>query len=147
MAISTGTGAVSDEVDEPEGPGLRRAVAGWWRRRPRATVAAVLALAIGVAWAAWMAVRFGDREVTWQVYGYRVESATSTTVTVLVTRDPGTDTAVCRVRALDRSFGEVGSVEIDVAPSRSRTVRVVVDVPTTRLAVTGTVDECVVPRR
>ncbi|MFN8076697.1 MAG: DUF4307 domain-containing protein [Kineosporiaceae bacterium] len=135
------------DVEEPEGPGARATLGLWWRRRPRSVVAALVGLTCGVAWAAWMAVRLGDPDVTWQVYGYRVVSESSTRVTLLVSRDPGTPEAVCRVRALDASFGEVGSLEVRVPPATTRTVRLTVDVPTTRLAVTGTVEDCVVPQR
>jgi len=142
-----GSTAPDDEAEAEHSDGILTAVRGWWRARPGVVVAVVAALAAGVAWSAYAAMRFGTPEVTWDVYGYNVVSDQRTTVTILVHRTPGTPTAVCRVRALDKGFAEVGSLEVEIPESSSRTVRLTVDIPTTRLAVTGTVDTCVVPSR
>ena len=55
--------------------------------------------------------------------------------------DPGT-TALCLVRAQDRTVAEVGSALVRVGPSRDRTLRVSFVLPTTARAVIGDVTRC-----
>lgn len=113
------------------------------RPGPRATLALVVAaLALAAGWAAWSAWSDTDRRIGWTDIAYRVPDDATTVVTFEVNRDPGT-TVVCTVRALNRSFAEVGLVDVTVPPSDSRSSRAEVEVPTSERAVSGTVKGCV----
>ena len=118
-------------------------------RRRAGRTAVLVAVAVGVLgtlWAAWVAFST-ERPVTWTDIGYQVVDSGTTRVTFDVTFTGATapDTvAVCTVRALDRSFGVVGQVDVTMAPAGRRTVRSTVVVPTSQLAVTGLVRDCAV---
>ena len=103
---------------------------------------AVGAIALAVVAVAWIA--FVTRQpVSWQDAAFKVNGDTSTTVTFDVTMAAG-KRAVCTVRALNSRFTEVGAVDVGVGPSSENTIRTRVRVPTSELAVTGTVKACVV---
>ena len=116
------------------------------RPRPRlsvgARIAVVLALAAGVAIAAWFTIVDTQREpVTFVDVGFSVESPEEVRVTFDVSMPPGTE-AVCTVTALSRNFAEVGAVDVEVGPESGRTTRQTVTIATTELATTGVVDHC-----
>lgn len=103
-------------------------------------ITAVFAGAV-VAFAAWAAIANAD-PVTYRDVSYRVEGPSSTVAVFDVSMEPGT-TAVCTVRALSSSHAEVGLLDVEVGPSTARTIRVTGRIPTSELAVTGTVKACV----
>lgn len=116
------------------------------RPRPKLTVGArvavTLALAAGVAIAAWFTIVDTQRDpVTFTDVGFSVTSAEAVEVTFDVSMPPGTE-AVCTVTALSQSFAEVGAVDVEVGPDSARTARHTVTIATTELATTGVVDNC-----
>ena len=104
-----------------------------------AVVLAVLAAVV----IAWLGVSTLRDPVQWQDVGFSITGPESIDVTFQVTKDPGA-TARCQVRALSRSFAEVGVRSVDVGPSADRAQRVTVRIATSELAVTGTVGRCTV---
>ena len=139
------------------GPGSRQAAAlsagdDPWdesddvRPRPKlsvgARIAVILALAAGVALAAWFTIVDTQRDpVTFTDVGFSVSSAEAVEVTFDVSMPPGTE-AVCTVTALSRNYAEVGAVDVEVGPDTARTARHTVTIATTELATTGIVDHC-----
>jgi hypothetical protein len=121
------------------GTGPRR-----WRARAWALLAAA-ALCAGVAWAAWVAWSGAEDKAAWTDIGFTVVDDGTTHVTFEVSRRPG-KVVVCTVRALNVGFAEVGQVDVTVAPSDRRTTRAEATIPTSELAVSGTVKDCAVPR-
>ncbi|WP_253872108.1 DUF4307 domain-containing protein [Promicromonospora umidemergens] len=116
------------------------------RPRPKlsvgARIAVVLALAAGVAIAAWFTIVDTQRDpVTFADVGFSVTSTEAVDVTFDVSMPPGTE-AVCTVTALSQSFAEVGAVDVEVGPDSARTARHRVTIATTELATTGVVDHC-----
>lgn len=116
------------------------------RPRPKlsvgARIAVALALAAGVALAAWFTIVDTQRDpVTFTDVGFSVTSAEAVDVTFDVSMPPGTE-AVCTVTALSKNFAEVGAVDVEVGPESERTTRHSVTVATTELATTGLVDRC-----
>jgi hypothetical protein len=116
------------------------------RPRPKlsvgARIAVALALAAGVAIAAWFTIVDAQRDpVTFADVGFSVVSAEEVDVTFDVSMPPGTE-AVCTVTALSKNFAEVGAVDVEVGPEAARTTRHTVNIATTELATTGIVDHC-----
>lgn len=116
------------------------------RPRPKlsvgARIAVALALAAGVAIAAWFTIVDTQRDpVTFTDVGFSVVSVEEVEVTFDVSMPPGTE-AVCTVTALSRSFAEVGAVDVEVGADAARTTRHTVTIATTELATTGVVDHC-----
>jgi len=116
------------------------------RPRPKlsvgARVAVALALAAGVAIAAWFTIVDTQRDpVTFADVGFSVVSPEEVEVTFDVSMPPGTE-AVCTVTALSKNFAEVGAVDVEVAADPARTTRHTVTIATTELATTGVVDHC-----
>ncbi|MFD2793305.1 DUF4307 domain-containing protein [Promicromonospora vindobonensis] len=116
------------------------------RPRPKlsvgARIAVALALAAGVALAAWFTIVDTQRDpVTFTDVGFSVTSAEAVDVTFDVSMPPGTE-AVCTVTALSKSYAEVGAVDVEVGPDSARTTRHTVTIATTELATTGVVDSC-----
>ncbi|WP_318842864.1 DUF4307 domain-containing protein [Myceligenerans pegani] len=114
--------------------------------RPRlstgARIAIGAALAAGVAGAAWFAWSDAQRNpVSFRDIGFSVESAEQVSVTFDVMMPPGT-TAVCTITALDPSYAEVGSLDVEVGPGERDAIRVTAEVRTTQEATTGVVDHC-----
>lgn len=108
-------------------------------RRPL-MVAVGLAVLVGVAVVAFLAVGALRDPVQWKDVGFTVRDAGRVDVTFEVTKDPGS-TATCRVQALSQSYGEVGVATVEVGPG-ARTQRVTTSVPTAELAVSATVAGC-----
>lgn len=107
-----------------------------------ARIAIVGALAVGVAGAAWFAWDDAQRNpVSYREIGFSIENAELITVTFDVTMPPGT-AAVCSLTALSPNYAEVGSLEVQVAPSADDSQRVTARVRTTSEATTGVVDDC-----
>jgi len=117
------------------------------RPRPKlsvgARIAVALALAAGVAIAAWFTIADTRSDpVTFADVGFSVVGPEAVDVTFDVSMPPGT-AAVCTVTALSRNFAEVGAVDVEVGPDTARTTRHTVTIATTELATTGVVDHCV----
>jgi hypothetical protein len=107
-----------------------------------ARIAVALALAAGVAIAAWFTIVDTQRDpVTFTDVGFYVVSPEEVEVTFDVSMPPETE-AVCTVTALSPSFAEVGAIDVEVGPDAARTTRHTVTVATTELATTGVVDHC-----
>ena len=106
----------------------------WW-------VIGTLGVAAGVALVVWLSLANTLGKVTWTDTGYKVLDDRSVRVEFDVHRSPG-QAATCTVRALDKGFGVVGALEVDVAAGPQRSVHQVVTVRTTSRAVTGTVQRC-----
>jgi hypothetical protein len=116
------------------------------RPRPKlsvgARIAVALALAAGVAGAAWFTIVDTQRDpVAFTDVGFSVTSAEAVEVTFDVSMPPGTE-AVCTVTALSKNFAEVGAIDVTVGPDEARTSRQTVTIATTELATTGIVDHC-----
>jgi len=116
------------------------------RPRPKlsvgARIAVAVALAAGVAGAAWFTIVDTQRDpVTYTDVAFSVVSPEQVDVTFDVSMPPGTE-AVCTVTALSTSFAEVGAVDVEVGPEDTRTTRHTVTIATTELATTGVVDHC-----
>ncbi|GAB4086765.1 hypothetical protein GCM10028784_33950 [Myceligenerans cantabricum] len=108
----------------------------------RARVAIGLALAAGVAVAAWFAWSDAQRNpVSFRDIGFSIESAEQATITFDVMMPPGT-AAVCTLTALSPSYAEVGSLDVEVGPSGRDTIRATADISTTQEATTAVVDHC-----
>ena len=106
----------------------------WW-------VVGAIGVTVGVVLATWLALANSVGRVTWTDTGYRVVDDRSVRVDFDVHRDPE-QPVTCRVEALDRSFGVVGVLEVDVPASSQRSVHQQVVVRTAARAVTGTVKNC-----
>ena len=113
------------------------------RRRPAWLVpAAVVALlaAVVIVWLGTSALR---DPVQWQDVGFSIAGPERIDVTFEVTKDAAA-TVRCDVTALSRSFAQVGIASVELGPATDRVQRVTLPVATAELAVTGTVDACVV---
>jgi len=125
-----------DPWDESDGIGPRP------RLSVGARIAVWAALAAAVAVAAWFTVVDTQRDpVSFVDVGFSVTGPEEVEVTFDVSMPPGTG-AVCTITALNRSFAEVGALDVEVAPQEARTTRHTATVATTELATTGVVDHC-----
>jgi hypothetical protein len=106
-------------------------------RRAGLVVLVLAALAV----LAWVGIHTLRDPVQWRDVAYHVNDATSVDVTFDVTKSPSAS-ATCRIHALSQSFAEVGVADVAVGPGTTSTQRLTVHVPTSELAVTGTVATC-----
>ena len=106
-------------------------------------VAATIGILLGCALAVWFGLASTVGHPNWTVQGYRVVDDRTVDVTYLVSRPTGRD-VTCVVRAMDRSFGTVGLVEVLVPASDSTSVQRTTRVRTTARAVTGVVKSCTI---
>ena len=106
----------------------------WW-------VIGVVGVTIGSALAIWLALANSLGKVTWVDTGYSVLDDRTVRVEFDVHRRPGT-AVTCHVEALDKTFGVVGVLEVDVPVDDERAVHQEVQVRTASRAVTGTVKSC-----
>ncbi|HEX5331897.1 MAG TPA: DUF4307 domain-containing protein [Cellulomonas sp.] len=113
------------------------------RRRPAWLVPAAVATLLAAVVIAWLGTSALRDPVQWQDVGFSIAGPERIDVTFEVTKDPAA-TVRCDVTALSRSFTEVGIGSVELGPSADRVQRVTVQVATAELAVTGTVDTCVV---
>lgn len=126
-----------DDELEPEDGGRGRS-----RLSRRALVAVWAAIALAAAAAGYLAwSQYAANPVTADVVSFRVLDAERVEVDLQVSMPPGT-TAVCTVEALSESYAQVGTLEVPVGPSESRTSRYGVTVRTSQLATTGVVEGC-----
>ncbi|PZR54295.1 DUF4307 domain-containing protein [Xylanimonas oleitrophica] len=130
-------GTPGGEALEPDdgghrGPGLSRG----------AKAAAAAAIAVAVAAVAWIAAsQHQQNPVTGDVVSYRVVSAEEVEIDFQVSMPVGT-TAVCTVEAMSSSFAQVGTMDVEVGPSETRTSRYSVTLRTSQQADTGVVEGC-----
>jgi hypothetical protein len=108
--------------------------AKWW-------VVAGIGILLGCAMAVWFGLASTVGKPSWTVQGYHVIDDRTVDVTYLVSRPIGRD-VTCVVRAMDRSFGTVGLVEVHVPGSDATSVKRTTRVRTTTRAVTGVVKSC-----
>jgi hypothetical protein len=106
----------------------------WW-------VVGVIGCAVGVALAVWLGLANSLGQITPTVTGYKVLDDRSVRVDFDVNRSPGQG-VVCTVRALDRTFGVVGVLNVTVPATSERDVHQRVVVKTASRAVTGEVESC-----
>lgn len=132
MSHDSATGPLADRYGRPPAPLTRRT----W-----ALVAVGGALVV-VAVLAWLGTGVLRDPVRWQDYGFQVEP-TQVVMTFEVTKDPEA-TVECRLLALNQSAAEVGFRTVQVGPAGTSVVRLTENVSTAELAVTGTVESCVV---
>ncbi|WP_418276123.1 DUF4307 domain-containing protein [Isoptericola jiangsuensis] len=105
-------------------------------------VAIGVALAVAVGLVAWYTfLQQLAQPVTHDMIGFDVRGAESIDVTFQVHMPPGT-TAVCTVEALSPSYAQVGTVDVEVGPSETRTTVYEVPVGTSQTATTGVVAGC-----
>lgn len=117
-----------------------------WSRR-RALAAAGVALAVAVAWLAWVAVRTGSPEISWQDVGFRVLSDGAAQVTFDVTfaaRVAPARTAVCTLQAQNVLHTEVGRLDVAVGPAADRRQRITRRLATSEQATSARVETCAV---
>ncbi|MGV8978176.1 MAG: DUF4307 domain-containing protein [Cellulomonas sp.] len=113
------------------------------RRRPAWLVPAGVVTLLAGAVIVWLGTSALREPVVWQDVGFSIVGPERIDVTFEVTKNPATAVR-CDVTALSRSFTEVGVASVEVGPSTDRVQRFTVPVATAELAVTGTVDTCVV---
>lgn len=101
----------------------------------------VVLVAVGIAWAWWVAQAQSDQPVSAQVRGYDVVSANLTKVELQVHRRDGA-AATCQVYAIAKDHAVVGERSVDIPASGAEEVRVPVEVATERRAVTGELRGC-----
>ena len=106
----------------------------WW-------VVGIVGCTIGVALAVWLGLANTLGQITPTVTGYKVLDDRSVRVDFDVDRSPGQG-VTCTVRALDRTFGVVGVLDVTVPPTSERDVHQQVVVKTASRAVTGEVASC-----
>jgi hypothetical protein len=114
------------------------------RRRAVVAVSALLAAA-GLAWVVWAGLGQADADVRWTDLGFRIVDDSRVTVTYNVGKDPAA-TAVCELRALDRTKSTVGIARVTIGPAPERVTRRTDEVRTSALAVTGIVQDCALRR-
>ena len=124
----------------------KRALSGKTKR-----IVLVAALAVGIAFLAWISTSNAVASVTFKDVGYSTPDATLAEVDFQVTKDPAAD-ARCAVKALDAKFAVVGWKVIDVGPNAAgagadggRTTAHRALVRTESQAVSAVVDNCWIP--
>lgn len=104
-------------------------------------VIASIGIGLGCAMAIWWGLSSTVGKPSWTLLSYHVIDDRSVDVTYLVSR-PASSGVTCVIRAMDRSFGTVGLVEVRLPSSATTTVRQTTRVRTTSRAVTGVVRSC-----
>ena len=109
--------------------------------RPAVLVLGGLTVAASLGAAVLLYQRYGDPDVQSGTRGYVVASDTLVTVEFEVAKDPAA-TALCTVRAQDRTGADAGVALVRVGPSAERRVVVAHPLQTTSRATTGEVTGC-----
>ena len=109
--------------------------------RPAVLVLGGLTAAASLGAAVLLFQRYGSPDVQSGTRGYVVASDTLVTVEFEVAKDPAA-TALCTVRAQDRTGADAGVALVRVGPSAERRVVVVHPLQTTSRATTGEVTGC-----
>jgi hypothetical protein len=106
----------------------------WW-------VLGTIGILAGCAIAIWFGLASTLGKPSWTNLSYHVVDDRTVDVTYLVSRPSGRD-VICVIRAMDKSFGTVGQLEVDIPGSESRSVKRTTRLHTTTRAVTGVVKSC-----
>lgn len=106
-------------------------------------VAGVVAALLLIGAVVLQATALSRPSVRTEDLGFTVQDATRVTVRFNVITDPGA-TVRCTVGALNESFTQVGFREAVIGPVSARTTSHQVEVTTTELATTGSVDSCAI---
>jgi len=109
--------------------------------RPAVLALGGLTAAASLGVAVLLFQRYGSPDVQSGTRGYVVASDTLVTVEFEVAKDPAA-TALCTVRARDRTGAEAGVALVRVGPAADRRVVVVHPLQTTSRATTGEVAGC-----
>lgn len=99
----------------------------------------VIGIALGIAWAVWVAT--AEKPFSARLYGYEVTSDHSTTVKLDIHR-PKPRTLECTVQAQAEDHSVVGERTITIASSARKTIRTTTSIETERRAVTGVLKGC-----
>ena len=110
--------------------------AKWW-------ALATIGILLGCGMAVWWGLASTVGKPSWTVLSYHVIDDRTVDVSYLVSRPTGRD-VTCVIRAMDRSFGTVGLVEVHVPGSQASSVNLTTRVRTTARAVTGLVRSCAI---
>ncbi len=113
------------------------------RRGP--VVVGVVAALVGLGVAVLLFRGYGTGEVGFGPRGYTVTSDRQVQIVFEVDKEPSA-TAVCTVRARDRTGLEAGSALVRVGPSSGRRQVVTYDLATTARANTGEITSCLLDR-
>jgi hypothetical protein len=100
-----------------------------------------IGILLGCAMAVWFGLAATVGKPSWRDLRYRVVDDRTVDVTYVVRRPSGRD-VTCVIRALDKSFGTVGLVEVRIPGSDTESVQRTTRVLTTTRAVTGVVRSC-----
>lgn len=110
--------------------------------RKRLTIIGIAVLAaLGIGIAVWSGLGMAKTPVWTQDVGYSVISSERVDVTFDVTKDLDA-TVRCRVKAMNASKAEVGTTEVVIGPTDSRSTRHQVAVATSEQAATGIIHSC-----
>ena len=111
----------------------------------------IAALAVGVAFLAWVSISAATASVSFKDIGYSTRDATLTEIDFQVTKDPATD-AKCAVKAMDSKFAIVGWKVVDIGPNATdagtdggHTTAHRAQLRTESQAVSAVVDSCWIP--
>jgi hypothetical protein len=140
-------------VPAPASPSLANRYGGQKRALSRKArrIVLVAALAVGIAFLAWVSTSNALASVTFKDIGYSTPDASLAEVDFQVTKEPATD-ARCAVKALDAKFAVVGWKVVAVGPNapgegadggRTTTHRALIH--TESQAVSAVVDSCWIP--
>lgn len=122
-----------DEEVRANGSGQGRSTRFWW-------VVGTLGVAVATAVTVWFGIE-GTRGTGTATDGVFTREARQVTMTFDVDRPVGM-VVTCHVKALDKDYATVGSVDVEVPASNQRSTRQTVTIRTTTRAVTATVDGC-----
>jgi len=111
-------------------PGTAR----WW-------VVASIGILLGCALAVWFGLASTLGKPSWTDLSYHVIDEKAVDVTYLVSRPIGRE-VTCAILAMDKGFGTVGLVEVNIPGSNTSSVQRTTRVRTTTRAVTGVVKSC-----
>jgi len=106
----------------------------WW-------VLGTFGILLGCALAVWFGLASTVGKPTWTNMSYHVNDDRTVDVTYIVSRPIGRD-VTCVIRAMDKGFGTVGQVTVEIPGSDNRSVKLTTRVRTTTRAVTGVVKSC-----
>lgn len=118
-----------ETADSPRGTSRRAKIWGW---------AGVAVLVVIASWFGW---GFAQQPVRWKDVGFDISSPTEAQATfdVYIYKDVDVE---CHVRALNKSYAEVGLTSVTVRRADGPQQRITVDFATTELATTAVVKYC-----
>lgn len=105
-------------------------------------VLAAIAIAAGVAAAAWLSFGRAESAVTSEEVAFAVNDAQSVTLTFNVIK-PRDMTVLCTLEALSHTYVQVGFQELEFGPAAAEKQQFTTTIPTMERAVTAVVKTCV----